>query len=131
MTGIPGTTLDYPVVFTNDGATACYLNGIPNVESVSGPKRLSTGQLAYPEGVTGRGGFVVLKAHGGEASIVFESDADVGNVRSYCAPVTMHAISVRFAPPSAFFIPIPARPVCTGVSTIRNGGVVRGVVTWL
>ena len=131
MTGIPGTTLDYPVVFTNDGATACYLNGIPNVESVSGLKRLSTGQLAYPEGVTGRGGFVVLKAHGGEASIVFESDADVGNVRSYCAPVTMHGISVRFAPPSAFFIPIPARPVCTGVSTIRNGGVVRGVVTWL
>jgi len=132
MTGIPSTTLDFPVVFTNEGSVACYLNGVPSVQPVSGTKRFFIGGVAYPAGGNGRGGFVILKAHGGVASIVVASDRASYYPRSECAPKTMTGIRVGFASPSSFYLSIPNRPICTrSFSTIRNGGVVKGVVTWL
>lgn len=130
MTGIPSTTLDFPVIFTNEGNAACYLNGWPSVQPVSGTKRISIGRAAYPAGGNGRGGFVILKAHGGVASIVVASD-QASYPRNYCAPKTMTGIQINFSPPSAFYLSTPKRSVCTGVSTVSNGGVVKGVVTWL
>jgi photosystem II stability/assembly factor-like uncharacterized protein len=131
VTSIPAGTLDYPVVFTNEGEVACYLNGIPIAQPVTGPDRSPIGQAAYPAGSNGRGGFVILKAHGGIASIVLESDAAGDYPRSYCAPQTMRGLEVQFNPPGTFYVSMPRREVCSGVSTVRNSGVVAGVSTWL
>jgi photosystem II stability/assembly factor-like uncharacterized protein len=131
VTSIPAGTLDYPVDFTNDGDVACYLNGIPIAQPVAGPDRRPIGQAAYPAGSSGRGGLVILKAHTGVASIVLESDAASGYPRSYCIPKTMTGLVVRFNPPATFYLSMPRRMVCSGVSTVRNSGVVVGVSTWL
>jgi photosystem II stability/assembly factor-like uncharacterized protein len=122
--GIPGTTIDYPVAFTNRGTSACYLNGIPLAQPV-GPLKSAVGPSAYPQGQNGRGGFVVLKAHGGVATIVFERQAP-NYPRSYCAPKVMRGITIRFAPPSSFYVSVPSSKVCTGVSTTDVEGVVAG-----
>lgn len=131
MTGIPSTTLDLPVIFTNNGDVPCYLNGVPSVQPLGGSTRSLVGGVAYPAQGNGGGGFVILKAHRGVASIVVESDQASYYPRSYCVPKTMTGIDVTFSSPSAFYLSMPHRSVCTGVSTLRNGGVVKGVVTWL
>ncbi len=131
VTGIPATTIDFPVVFTNRGSSACYLNGIPTVQPVTGPKGRAVGPPAYPEGVNRRGGFVILKPDGGTASIVFEREETSSYPRSYCDPKSMRGITVHFAPPSSFYVKIPRGRVCTGASTVNAGGVVSGLISWL
>jgi hypothetical protein len=131
VTGIPATTIDFPVLFTNRGNTDCYLNGIPVTQPVTSRERVPVGQSAYPEDQNGRGGFVVLKAHGGVASIVFERVAAGTYPRSYCAGKEVGGITINFARPSSFYVPIPRAKVCTGVSTTNVGGVVSGLTSWL
>ncbi|MGC2484995.1 MAG: hypothetical protein WA359_01960 [Acidimicrobiales bacterium] len=131
VTGIPATTIDFPVVFTNRGTVACYLSGIPIAQPVVGPHRSRVGQSAYPEGLEDRGGFVTLKPHGGRASIVFERELTSSFPRSYCAPRVMGGITIKFAYPAAFYVKIPRAKVCTGVSTVNVGGVVSGLTSWL
>lgn len=131
VTGIPATTIDYPVMFTNHGSVACYLNGIPSAQPVVGPERETVGQSAFPEEMAGRGGFVTLKPHGGRASIVIERESAATYSRTYCVPRVMRGIKINFASPSAFYIRIPRAKVCTGVSTVNVGGVVSGLTSWL
>jgi hypothetical protein len=131
VTGIPSSTVDFPIVFTNHGSTACYLNGFPVVQAVSGSRRRAVGQLAFRVEESGRGGFVILKPHGGTASVVFEREATRTYSRSACAPKPMDGITLHFAPPSSFYIKIPRANVCTEIPTVNSGGVVRGLTSWL
>lgn len=131
VTGIPASTIDFPVLFTNLGSTDCYLNGIPLTHPVMGLARRAVGPSAYPEDQNGRGGFVVLKAHGGVASIVFEREAASSYPRKYCAPEVMEGITINFSPPSSFYVTVPMAKVCTGVPTTNVGGVVSGLTSWL
>ena len=78
-----------------------------------------------------RGGFVVLRAHGGTASVVFERETTVGYTRSYCSPKVMNGVTIKFASPATFFVSIPPAKVCTGTATTNVGGVVSGVTSWL
>jgi photosystem II stability/assembly factor-like uncharacterized protein len=129
--GIPATTIDYPVVFTNHGNVSCYLNGIPTAQPVVGPGRDAVGQAAFPEEMGARGGFVTLKSRGGRASIVFERESATTYSRSYCVPKVMGGIKIKFASPSAFYVKIPREKVCTGAPTVNVGGVVSGLTSWL
>jgi photosystem II stability/assembly factor-like uncharacterized protein len=131
VTGIPATTIDFPVVFTNRGNVSCYLNGIPTTQPVVGRGRDAVGQAAFPEGMEGRGNFVTLRPHGGKASIVFEREAATTYSHSYCVPKVMGGIKINFASPSAFYTKIPRANVCTSVSTVNVGGVVSGLTSWL
>ncbi len=130
MTGVPASTLDYPVVFTNESLTSCYLNGSPLVQTVAGANRHPVGQPSFPAGVTGRGGYVVLAPHA-SASVVVESDDAYHYAASYCRPVVEDGVTLAFAPPARFYVALPHRAVCAGVPTTLNGGVARGIVTWL
>jgi hypothetical protein len=127
VTGIPSTTIDFPVVFTNHAITACYLNGTPVVQPVSGSQQRAVGWPAFPETDNGGGGFVVLKPHGGTASIVFARSATSAD----CLPRTMSGITIRFAPPSSFYVTIPQAKVCAQFPSVDSGGVVKGLVSWL
>ncbi len=131
VTGIPASTIDFPIVFTNRGNSACYLNGFPIVQPVAGAQRRALGQPAYAEQVGTRGGFVILRPHGGTASVVFERESARGYPKSYCVPRFMGGITIRFARPSTFFIAIPRGKVCSGVSTVNAGGVAPGLISWL
>lgn len=131
MTGIPASTLDFPFVFTNHGSRACYLNGYPATQPVHGPTHAPIKTQPYISYNGKRGGFVVLRAHGGLASVVLESEAAGHYTKSFCAAQTMTGVVIRFAAPSTFYVATPPRSVCTGVPTVLSGGVTPGVVTWL
>jgi hypothetical protein len=131
LTGTSPGSRDYPVVFENNGDNTCYLNGYPGVQPDSGPSNTVIGQPAFTAGNGNRGGYVILKAHGGTASVVLESDLASYYSRNYCQPVRMTGIIVTFAPPSRFIVRTPNRAVCRAFPSVQVSGVVSGVVTWL
>lgn len=131
MTGNPASTLDYPIIFTNESARACYLNGFPTTQPVSGESRTPVGTQPFVSSNGNRGGFVILKAHGGSASVVFASEDANHYPKSDCVPEVMTGLTLHFAPPSTFYVATPRRSVCRDVATTFSGGVISGVVTWL
>ncbi len=130
MTAVPASTLDYPIVFTNEATTPCYLNGVPVAQTVAGATRRPVGEPPVPVSSPDRGGYVVLAPHA-TASVVLQSD-DASHYRaSYCRVRIADGVTVNFDRPARFFVALPDRAVCAGVSTTRIGGIARGVVTWL
>jgi photosystem II stability/assembly factor-like uncharacterized protein len=125
-TGIPASTLNVPIVFTNQGPTPCYLNGTPNFQPLAKDRRaVSAVNVTNP--VDGEGPFVRLAAHGGRASVWFNVESVPS---SYCVSKTMSGLSVRFARPSTFHVRTPSWKFCPSYSTISISRVNSGVRTW-
>ena len=118
------------IIFVNEGATNCYLNGTPFTQPV-GASYKPVGPPAAEYFDPSRGGDVVLDAGGGAAS----SSLGVGNAakyypRSSCALRKMIGVTLRFSYPADFFFRIGAGPVsvCRKITTTSITGVARGVV---
>ncbi len=129
-TGIPADVRDYPLVFTNDSDRACYLNGIPEVHAKRDGLRGPVGPPARADTSTGRGGFVILKAHGGRASVAFGVQAAHSYPRRYCVPRTMNSLQVRFNS-STFELRTPNWLVCRDIGMTSVEGITRGVENWI
>ena len=129
-TGIPADVRDYPLVFTNDSDRACYLNGIPEVHAKRDELRGPVGPAAYADTSTGRGGFVILKAQGGRASVAFGVQAAHSYPRQYCVPRTMNSLKVRFNS-STFELRTPNWLVCRDIGMTSVEGITRGVENWI
>lgn len=130
VSGIPSSSNDFAVTFTNDGRVACYLNGVPQVQPVWGASRTPVGRVSFQETANKRGGFVVLRANGGKASIALEVQSHRSYSRSYCRPAKINGFDVRFNPPAAFFLSTRARSVCRSITTTGVEGITAGVVNW-
>jgi hypothetical protein len=130
VSGIPSSSNDFAVTFTNEGRAACYLNGIPQVQPVRGASRTSVGRVAFEETANKRGGFVVLRAKGGEASIALEVQSHKSYPRSDCRPATINGFDVRFNPPAAFYLSTRDWSVCRAIATTGVEGITAGVVNW-
>jgi hypothetical protein len=128
-TGVAAGTAYTAVVFTNHGANACYLNGVPAVQPVAGQYRSVVGPAAWSYSTSGRGGFVVLKAHGGKASVSLGVETAANIPAKSCVSKSATGITVRFNPPAHFYISLGRSPVavCTIQPTTQGWGVVPGV----
>ena len=128
-TGAAAGTAYTAVIFTNDGDRACYLNGVPAVQPVSGPHRSAVGPAAWGYSTSGRGGFVVLKAHGGKASVSLGVETAANVPAKSCVPKSATGFTVRFNPPANYFFSQGRSPVavCTTQPTTEVWGVVPGV----
>lgn len=126
--GIPGT---YPVVFTNQGSNACYLQGVPIAQPVVGESTAPVGMPANRD-VYSSARFVVLKAHGGTGSLWLSIDLGTASPSGYstsvCRPRRVTAVSVRFSPPSTFLIALPRGrgDVCSTFPTTGVGFMIAG-----
>jgi hypothetical protein len=128
--GIPGSTVDSPVIFTNEGVRSCYLNGTPTVQPVGGLRHSGVGRNSFAQLATKRGGFVILRAHGGKASVALGIQGVGSYQPGYCHPKKMNGVRISFNPPSRFFLATPRWSVCTGLDTTGVEGITRGVVNW-
>ena len=117
------------VVFSNNGNRACYLNGVPAVQPVSGVHHSAVGPAASAYSTSGRGGFVVLKAHGGKASVSLGIETAANVPAKSCAPKSATGVTVRFSPPADFYLSLghSAVSVCTTQPTTEIWGVVPGI----
>lgn len=130
VSGIPSSSTDFAVTFTNQGRVACYLNGVPQVQPVRGASRTPVGRLSFQESANKRGGFVVLRAKGGRASIALEVQSHASYSRSYCRAATIDGFEVRFNAPATFYLSTRVRSICRSISTTGVEGITAGVVNW-
>jgi photosystem II stability/assembly factor-like uncharacterized protein len=130
VSGIPSSSHDFAVTFTNKGRAACYLNGVPQVQPVLGTSRTPVGRVSFQETANKRGGFVVLRAKGGQASIALEVQSHASYSRSYCRPATIDGFEVRFNAPAAFYLSTRVWSICRSISTTGVEGITAGVVNW-
>lgn len=122
------------IIFTNHDRKGCYLNGAPIVQPVSGQGGSPVGPISAGYFDGGRGGYVVLRANGGNASFVL----GVFFASSYvptdtCAPAEMTGITIRFSALAYFYarvVDIDGNPVavCSKITTTSVTGIARGVV---
>jgi hypothetical protein len=128
-TGVAAGTSYTAVVFTNNGNQACYLNGVPTVQPVAGVSQTAVGPTALDYSTSGRGGFIVLKAHGGKASVSLGVETAANVPAKTCLPKSATGITVRFNPPANFYVSLGRSPVavCTTQPTTEVWGVVPGV----
>jgi photosystem II stability/assembly factor-like uncharacterized protein len=128
-TGVAAGTSYTAVVFTNHGAKACYLNGVPAVQPVAGQHQSAVGPAAWGYSTSGRGGFVVLRAHVGKASVSLGVETAANIPTKSCISKNATGITVRFNPPANFYVSLGRSPVavCTIQPNIEVWGVVPGV----
>ena len=126
--GSPGT---YPVVFTNRGPSACYLTGAPIAQPVAGSPATAVG-LPANRNVDFATHVVALRGDGGTASLWLSIDLGTTRALGYpppvCHPRRVTAVSLRFSPPSAFVVALPAGrgEVCSAAPSSFVGFVVAG-----
>jgi hypothetical protein len=130
VSGIPAGATDSPIIFTNEAQHACYLNGVPTVQPVGGVRHQGVGRSSSQEVVSSRGGFVILKAHGGKASAALDIQAARPYPRGYCQPKKMNGVRIRFNSPAVFFLATPSWSLCTRINTTSVEGITSGVVNW-
>jgi photosystem II stability/assembly factor-like uncharacterized protein len=128
-TGLPASVRDYPLVFTNDSNRACYLNGVPNVQTLRDNQKLPVGPSASAY-ESGRGGFVVVRALGGKASVAFGIQAAHSYSRKFCRPRTVSGLRISFDERSSFYLTTPGWLVCATPDMTSVEGVTRGVANW-
>jgi photosystem II stability/assembly factor-like uncharacterized protein len=128
-TGVAAGTAYTAVLFTNHGAKACYLNGVPTVQPVAGLHQSVVGPAALVYSTSGRGEFIVLKAHGGKASVSLGVETAANIPAKSCISKNATGITVRFSPPANFYVSLGRSPVavCTIQPTTEVWGVVPGV----
>jgi hypothetical protein len=127
--GIPGTTLNIGVIFRNESSEPCYLDGQPNFTAEEGAAR-SHVVASTQQNPSGEAPYVILKAHGGAATVWFEVEETKSYGKSYCASKTFNEVSIRFASPSAFLLSVGKHVACTGVPTLMVSIVTAGVDTY-
>jgi len=130
QTGIPADVRDYPIIFTNHATTSCYLNGVPNVQTLAGSKHEPVGEAAYGGGPQGSADFVTLKANGGTASVGFAFQDAHSYQRSYCVPRRVNGLSIQFASPSSFYLRTPNWLACKSIGLTSVEGVTRGIANY-
>ena len=124
--GIPG---DFPMVFTNNGAAACYLAGAPTVQPVSGPLHRPIGPVAEQDNAYSPVKAVFLKPHGGTASISLLMNPTLGYPKaSACAGKSVTGFRVAFNSPATFYIPLVgvSERVCTSIASTMVNSAVAG-----
>ncbi len=115
---VKGIRNDFPIVFTNDGSSPCYLAGTPTVQPESGRGRRSVGHPAYVNGAFTPIKVVVLKPHGGRASIsVLMFPPSSYPKSAMCDGRRVSGFRVTFNPPSNFYASVDGthKRVCTSV----------------
>lgn len=128
--GIPADMRDYPLIFTNDAKAACYLNGVPSVQTVAGTQHRALGGAAFAGASSGRADFVIVKAKGGTASVGFAIQDAHSYQRSYCVPRRVSGLSIKFAAPSSFYLRTPNWLVCMGIGTTFIENVTPGIANY-
>jgi hypothetical protein len=126
-TGVAAGTTYVTISFTNVGTPACWLHGIPEVQPIAGSNDYPVGPAATRNRVAGRGGFTMLRIHGGVASITVGIETAADYSPSSCRPEIANRLLIRFDQFS-YFVTIGANQVCTEFSSTNNDGVVTGVV---
>jgi len=127
--GIPGTTSNIGVIFRNEGSASCYLDGQPNFTAEEGAARGPVGAPTQPN-FSGESPYVILKAHGGAATVWFEVQSVKRYPKSFCKPQSFDKFSIQFAFPSTFFLTTKSFLACAGVSTLTTSTVTSGVDTY-
>jgi hypothetical protein len=130
VTGVPASTLNFAVTFTNEGRVACYLNGIPAVQTVWGASRTPIGRASYQQTANKRGGFVVLRAKGGKASIALAIESVRTFPRSTCRSHDVDGVIVRFNSPATFHLSTPRWSVCRSYVSTGIEGITAGTINW-
>lgn len=128
--GIPADMRDYPIIFTNDAPTACYLNGVPSVQTVAGTAQHAIGGATFSGTSNGRADFVIVKAKGGTASVGFAIQDAHSYSRSYCLPRRINGLSINFAAPSSFYVRTPNWLVCKSIGTTFIESVTHGIANY-
>jgi hypothetical protein len=128
-TGIPATTLNIPISFTNEGATPCYLDGSPAFVAKGADAQRVTGQ-EVSEITSGEPPFVVLKAHGGVASVWFDVESVKDYSKKYCAAESFDEIDIQFPSPASFPLSTATLSACSGASTLSISSVRSGLQTF-
>ncbi|MGH3732146.1 MAG: hypothetical protein ACRDVC_02010 [Acidimicrobiales bacterium] len=112
---VKGSRYDFPVVFTNDGDAPCYLAGSPTVQP-EGRTHRRDGLPAYVNGAFTRVKVIVLKPHGGTASIsLLLFPPSTYRKVAVCGEKRVGGFRVTFNSPSNFYVPLYGvhRSVCT------------------
>jgi hypothetical protein len=128
--GVPADIRDYPLIFTNDSDRPCYLNGTPLVHSRRAGSKGLVGPAAFAATSNVRGGYVILRAHGGRASVAFGVQAAHSYSRRYCVPRTMNVLSLHFNS-STFDLRTSNWLVCRDIAMTSIEGVAQGVENWM
>ena len=117
------------VVFTNQSHDSCYLSGVPNVQPVAGVSHSTVGPEATANSSVG-GGYVVLPARGGHASISLAMQRATSVPRGSCRVRSATGAVISFDPPSRFFVSSGGHPwpVCALVAMVQSTGVVPTTV---
>lgn len=117
------------VDFSNTGRHGCYLSGVPDVQPVAGTSHAPVGPATTGYSSVG-GGYVVLPAHGGRASISLAMPSAASVPRGSCRRRVATGVVVSFDPPARFFVSAGRRPwsVCALVTLTQSTGVVATTV---
>jgi photosystem II stability/assembly factor-like uncharacterized protein len=127
---ISGTAYN-AIIFENKGQHSCYLNGTPSLQPVSGATRTSVGLPATGYSSSLQGGFTVLRAHGGIASVSLAMQRSSSIPSGSCRVRRASGAVVGFNPPASFSFSFGhhARSVCALVSTSQVSSVVAGTAS--
>ena len=127
VAGVKAGTSTGPIIFTNTSNSGCYLEAIPTIQPLTrhhGPLPVPSARLT----IGGRDGFVMLSAHGARASVVLEVLPISQFAHTYCYPVMMDALNIRFQPAPTFHVATPPIRICSENESTLNAGIVAGVV---
>ena len=119
------------IIFENKGRHSCYLNGTPSLQPVSGATRTPVGLPATGYSSSRQGGFTVLRAHGGIASISLATQKSSSIPPGSCRVRRASGAIVGFNPPASFSFSFGhhERSVCALVSTSQVSGIVPGTTS--
>ncbi|MGC8499157.1 MAG: DUF4232 domain-containing protein [Acidimicrobiales bacterium] len=119
-----GGTTYRAVTFSNTGLHSCYLSGTPDVQPAVGVSHSPVGPLTTGYSSVG-GGYVVLPAHGGRASISLAMQRAASVPRGSCRIRIATGADITFDPPARFYVSSGRRPwtVCALVAITQSTGV--------
>ncbi|MDE2282157.1 MAG: DUF4232 domain-containing protein [Actinomycetales bacterium] len=117
------------IIFTNNGQHGCYLDGAPSLQPTSGAAHEPAGPPAASYAKSGQGGFTVLRAHGGMASVTLTMQKTSAMRPGSCRTRRATSAIIGFNPPARFLLSFGRLPrtVCALVTTSQVSGVVRGI----
>jgi len=123
-------TIFYPLIFTNEGKTACSVSGVPDVQPVTGSlanvAHILVGPRATVRDLSSQGyGELFRLASGASASAAF-GVVETGNFTpSQCVAAKFESLSVGFLGSGTWWVPL-ASTTCTKLASTNISGVVPG-----
>lgn len=118
-------------IYVNSDDASCVLTGTPGVQPVHGPSHTAVGpSSSHLDDVAGRGGIVLLRGHGGEASTAFGVETAENYPHDKCVPQPVDGVLMHFAGVNVFYLKLPAGAVgtlvCTRLQSTTTDAVTRG-----